>query len=243
MRDALEKAVVFLASIPESLSAALINSLEPEAIERLANAASSVQDISTDDQQRLAAEFVDRQLMCRRRSASNSASTPLATLPEAQRNLADLQRAPADWLAHELSQELPQTAAVVICHLNPTQAADVLGHMSTEAQLNVVQRIACAEDLHPEILAELLEAFARRRRGEQLKDINHAGGLPFVAQVVNRLDRATERALLQNLAHQDRSLVDQLLRLMFVLRDRSRVARPTHPAGVETSPTSTRKAA
>lgn len=223
MRDALEKAIVFLASIPESLSAALIDALDPEAIERLSSAATEVRAITTDDQKRIAAEFVDRQLTYRRRSASVCNTLPFSTLPEAQRTLADLQEAPAAWLAQELSQELPQTAAVVMCRLNPSQAAAVLSHMSTEIQLLVVQRMASAAKLDPEIVAELLEALARRRRGELLKDINHVGGLPFVAQVVNRLDHATERALLQNLAHEDRQLVDRLLRLMFMLRDRSRV--------------------
>ena len=227
MRDALEKAVVFLASIPESLSAALINELEPEAIERLATAATEVRQISADDQKRLAAEFVDRQLRYQRGSAPISAFTPFANFPETQRNLADLQQAPAAWLANELSQELPQTAAVVMRHLNPGQAAEVLRHMSTESQLHVVQRLASAGDLPPEIVAELLEVLARRRRGEQLKDISHVGGLPFVAQLINRLDRATERALLQNLAHEDRALVDHLLRLMFVLRDCHRVCQPS----------------
>jgi flagellar motor switch protein FliG len=227
MSESLQKAVILLASIPESLSAVLIHALEPDAIERLADAAAAVSQFTAEDQQRLAAEFVDRQLQRQRRPVCVSACSPFAALPEAQRNLADLQQAPADWLAQELAHELPQTAAVVMCQLPPTQAAIVLSRMSTEVQLQVVQRIATAGRVPAEIVAELLEALARRRRGELLRDINQSGGLPFVAQLVNRLDRATERALLQNLAQENRGLVDHLLRLMFVLRDRSRVCQPS----------------
>ncbi len=229
MRDALRKAVVFLASIPESLSAELINSLDPEAIERLADAAVDMQHVTSDDQKQIASDFVDRQLKKHHRPKMMTSGEPLPLCgdPAAQRKLADLQQAPPNWLADELAQELPRTAAVVIRHLNPLQAAAVLSRMSTEMQMNVVRCIASTDSADPPVVIDILDVVSGRRRNEQLKDINQVGGLPFVAQVANRLDRATEKALLENLAQEDRPLVDQLLRLMFVLRDRNRVSQPT----------------
>jgi flagellar motor switch protein FliG len=227
MRDALQKAVVFLASIPESLSAELINSLAPDAIERLADAAVQMDCVTPDDQRYIASEFVDKQLTKQRRVTSTCRdSLPLGGDPAAQRKLADLQHAPAEWLADELAHELPQTAAVVIRHLNPLQAAAVLSQMPTEMQISIIRRIASSDHTQPQVLIDILDVVSGRRRNEQLKDINHVGGLPFVAQLVNRMNRATEKALLENLAQEDRPMVDQLLRLMFVLRDRNRVCQP-----------------
>jgi flagellar motor switch protein FliG len=141
----------------------------------------------------------------------------------AQRELEQLQDAPKHWLAEELSTELPQTAAVVLCHLHPQLAAKTLACLSTEKQIQVVKRIADYESISPEIVGDIVAALSSRLRLGRLAEINNTGGLALVAQIVQRLDHATERALLENLAQDNRPLVDQLLKLTFLLRDRQRV--------------------
>jgi flagellar motor switch protein FliG len=222
MDDNLRKAALLLASIPEADSAALMSRLSADQIETMAKAISQLRAIPTDQQQQLVAELIDRQY--RRRQPGDLPTEPSRNsvygtqTPAEQRELEQLQQAPSQWLAQQLTTELPQTAAVALCHLRPALAAATLACLPTETQIQVVKRIADSQTISPDVVNVIIERLACRLRIGKLAEINRAGGLALVAQIIQRLDRATERALLENLAQDNRALVDQLLKLTFLLR-------------------------
>lgn len=224
MNDNLRKAALLLASIPEADSAALMSRLSADQIESLSTATQALRSFSIDQQRQLVAELIDLRY---RRDADQSRHSQGCHhwQHRAQQELEHLQQASTSWLAEQLAAELPQTVAVVLMHLRPTLAAQTLACLPTEKQLEVVKRIASYDAIPSEIVHEVIAALSNRLRLGRLAEINDRGGLALVAQIVQRLDHATERALLENLAQDNRSLVDQLLKLMFLLRDRQRVCR------------------
>ncbi len=253
----LEKAALLLASIPESDSAALVARLSDREIEAIAHATASLNDVQEETQHEIAAELIDLRYQRRTRPQStgdtggspegvasasggderDSAEGVWHWTPEAQRALEQLQDAPSNWLARQLSHELPQTAAVVLCFVNPKLAAQVLAQMSTDVQIRVVHRIANTAPVPRELAEKIITSLADAYRFSRLEEVGNSHGLPFVAQIVARLDRATERALMENLAQDNRPMVDQLLRMLSLLKDRRRIClqatthrKPTEPA-------------
>ena len=91
--------------------------------------------------------------------------------------------------------------------------------LSTEQQLLVVQRIASMGQTSPEIIEEVERGLESRMSSVMSQSFENAGGVGSVAEMLNVSDRATERALLENLAQEDAELVEEIRRLMFVFED------------------------
>jgi flagellar motor switch protein FliG len=108
---------------------------------------------------------------------------------------------------------------LVLCHLPAQLAAQVLSGLPASVQMSVVRRIANMGQTSPEILKSVEEALASRLENVMNQSLERAGGVATVAEILNVADRATERALLENLAQEDPELVEQIRRLMFVFDD------------------------
>jgi flagellar motor switch protein FliG len=232
MDDNLRKAALLIASIPEADSAALMSRLSAEQIEALSTATQAVSSITTEQQHQIVAELIELRYRRDDNQALHDTRRPDGCHHwhhASQIELEHLQHASTEWLAEQLSAELPQTAAVILTHLRPSLAARTLACLSTETQLEVVKRMASYEAIPSDLVHDVITALSSRLRLGRLAEINNRGGLALVAQIVQRLDRATERALLENLAQDNRTLVDQLLKLMFLLRDRQRVCQLFQP--------------
>ena len=115
--------------------------------------------------------------------------------------------------------EHPQTIALILSHVPPSQAADIISGLSGPRQLSVVRRIATMAQTSPEIIHEVERGLENRMASVMSQQFEKAGGVQSVAEIFNVIDRATEKSLLENLAQQDPDLVEEIRRLMFVFED------------------------
>ncbi|MCC6347538.1 MAG: flagellar motor switch protein FliG [Nitrospirales bacterium] len=120
-------------------------------------------------------------------------------------------------IANMLSREHPQTIAIILAYLEPTQAADVLSKLPEHIKIDVSLRIASLDQISPSILGELedvlqsqLQSYTRGRK---------IGGIRTVAEILNQLDRATEDLILKNIEEKDQILADEIRKLMFTFDD------------------------
>ena len=118
-----------------------------------------------------------------------------------------------------LIDEHPQTIALILSHLPPVASAEILAGLPPEQQLMVVQRIAAMGQTSPEIIEEVEKGLEKRMSSVMSQSFENAGGVGAVAEMLNVSDRATERALLENLAQKDPEMVEEIRRLMFVFED------------------------
>ncbi|MCH7729066.1 MAG: hypothetical protein IH991_21680, partial [Planctomycetes bacterium] len=88
-----------------------------------------------------------------------------------------------------------------------------------EEQLAVIRRLATMGQTSPEVINEVEAGLESRMKNVMSQQLENAGGVASVAEILNVTDRATERALLENLAQEDPDLVDEIRRLMFVFED------------------------
>ncbi|MBD3337419.1 MAG: flagellar motor switch protein FliG [Candidatus Eisenbacteria bacterium] len=118
-----------------------------------------------------------------------------------------------------IQSEHPQTMALILARLDTQQGAAVLTHLPQEVQPDVIKRMATMEQISQETFAEM-DSILR----EQIKVLGRAsssrlGGVESVAEVLNKVDRGTEKNILGNLDRDDPELAAKIKNLMFVFED------------------------
>jgi len=130
-----------------------------------------------------------------------------------------LQKVDSQNLLTFIIDEHPQTIAVILSHVPPSQAADIISGLPAERQLSVVRRIATMGQTSPEMIQEVERGLENRMASVMSQRFEKAGRVEDVAEILNVTDRSTERSILENLAQEDPELVEEIRRLMFVFED------------------------
>lgn len=124
---------------------------------------------------------------------------------------------PAEVLQH-LRDEHPQTIALVLSHLTPRLAASLLAGLDPDIQPDVAGRLATLEAADPDVV-QRVEASLRSRLGEVRRRSGRRDGVKELADLLNQVDRTTERAILGRLEAEDPDLAERVRALMFVFED------------------------
>ena len=130
-----------------------------------------------------------------------------------------LQKAESENLLTFIQDEHPQTIALILCHLPHHKAAEILGGLPVQKQLEVVKRCANMEQTNPEVIKEVERGLESRLSSMLMQNMEKAGGVPTVAEILNLADRSTEKQIMEGLEAEDPDLVEQIRRLMFVFED------------------------
>jgi flagellar motor switch protein FliG len=121
-------------------------------------------------------------------------------------------------VAQLLESEHPQTIAIVLAHLEPRAAAKILTLLEASLQVEVARRIAETDQTTPEAVAVVEEGISRRMVNV-VQESTKVGGRKPLAQVLNQVDRTTERQILGSLQQIDAELADEVRKFMFVFED------------------------
>ena len=118
-----------------------------------------------------------------------------------------------------LQHERPQTIALVLSYVEPTQAADVIVMLPDEMKLRVVTNIAKMDSASPEAI-KLVEAEMQKKFSTILTtDFTHVGGVDYIAEVMNNIDRSNEKSIFEGLNREDEELSAEIRKKMFVFED------------------------
>ncbi|MFC5740487.1 flagellar motor switch protein FliG [Dyella tabacisoli] len=123
-------------------------------------------------------------------------------------------------IAEMIGQEHPQIIALVLAHLEPDQAAEVIGYLQPRVRSDAVMRIATLDGVQPHALNELDEIMERQFSGNtnKLKSAN-VGGLKAAADILNAMETSREAELMTAIRGQDAGLGGRIEELMFVFDD------------------------
>jgi flagellar motor switch protein FliG len=124
---------------------------------------------------------------------------------------------PSEVLQH-LREEHPQTIALVMAHLPARLGSSLLGGLDASIQVEVATRLATLERADPTVVTRV-EAALRERLGEVRRRSGRRDGVKELADLLNQSDRATERAILNELEAKDPALAERVRALMFVFED------------------------
>jgi flagellar motor switch protein FliG len=131
-----------------------------------------------------------------------------------------LQNADSRQLLSFISDEHPQTIALVLAHIPPPLASKVLGGLGPDLQADVAHRIATMDRTSPEVIHQV-QASLERRMSTMLvpADLSTVGGVQPLVEIINRADRGTEKLILEGLEQRNPELADEVRSRMFVFED------------------------
>lgn len=118
-----------------------------------------------------------------------------------------------------LQSEHPQTIALVLSFLDPRTAAQVLGALPENLQIEVIKRISLLERASPDVVKEVEKLLEKKFAGVATQTMSAVGGLDTAAEIMNSLDRSTEKTIMERLTYESPELAEEIRRRMFVFED------------------------
>jgi flagellar motor switch protein FliG len=231
-----QKAAILLISMGKEASSKVFKHLPENEIEQLTLAIASIRKVNSKEKEEVLKEFHE---MCIAQDYLTTGGISYAQdlLETAlgkerakqiiQRLTAQLQVKPFDFarridpmqIYHFLQNEHPQTIALVLAHLEPEQASIILSSLPEELQTDVARRIALLEQTSPEVIQEVEQILEQKLSATIQQDYSVVGGIDSVVNILNGVDRGTERNILDHLGKKDRELVEEIKKRMFVFED------------------------
>jgi flagellar motor switch protein FliG len=119
-----------------------------------------------------------------------------------------------------ISDEHPQTIALVLAYMSPDSAAMVMSGLPEDLQRDVSHRLAVMDQTSPEVVEHVEQVLERKLSSVlQPTELSSVGGVQSLVDILNRSDRATERLILEGLERNDAELADEVRQRMFVFED------------------------
>lgn len=232
-----QKAAVLLASLGEEPSAKLFRHLRDDEIERLARELAALGPIAPDVGERVLQEF---QEMSAAAAYVNQGGVEYARkvlertvgAEEAKRILdrvarqfkstvgfVQLERADPQQLSKFILGEHPQTIALIMAHLHPNNAAQLVSLLPDTIRVDVLTRMANLDEISPEVIAQISTLIDQRLMTLGRGSREQRGGVRAVAELFNRLDRGISKAVLETIETDSPDLAVSIRNLMFVFDD------------------------
>ena len=231
-----QKAAILLISLGPEVSAQIFKHLKDDEIEQLTLEIANIRKVNNDDKDGIITEFHDL-LVAKEYISSGGIDYAKEVLEKAlgnqkaldiiQRLTATLQVKPFDFvrktdpsqLLNFIQYEHPQTIALIIAYLSPEQAAQILSALPPERQADVARRIAIMDRTSPEVIREIERLLERKLSSVVSEDFTSAGGVQSIVEILNRVDRTTEKTIMESMEIQDPEMAEEIKRRMFVFED------------------------
>lgn len=130
-----------------------------------------------------------------------------------------VRKADAGQLLNFIQDEHPQTIALILSYLPPSQAAAVVSALAPEKQADVAKRIAVMDRTSPDVIKEVEKVLEKKLASLVNQDYTIVGGVDSIVNILNTVDRSTEKHIMEILEVEEPELADEIRRKMFVFED------------------------
>jgi flagellar motor switch protein FliG len=231
-----QKAAVLLISLGPDISANVYKHLNEEEIEKLTLEISGVKKVDSMTKEEILEEFHNIALaqdyitqggIGYAKTILEKALGHEQAMTIINRLTSSLQVRPFDFarkadpaqILNFIQNEHPQTIALILSYLDAAQAGQILSELPQEIQADIARRIAVMDSTSPEIINEVEQILERKLSATVTQDYTNTGGIETVVEVLNGVDRSTERTILDALEIQDPELAEEIKKRMFVFED------------------------
>lgn len=231
-----QKAAILLITLGPEVSANVFKHLREEEIEQLTLEIANVRKVDPEEKEAILAEFheiaVAQEYLTQ--GGINYAKEILEKALGANKAMdiinrltATLQVRPFDFarkadpsqILNFIQNENEQTIALVLSYLTSEQSAIILSALPQEKQAEVAKRIALMDSTSPEVITQVERVLEQKLSATVTQDYTSAGGIESIVQILNGVDRGTERTILDALEIQDPELAEEIKKRMFVFED------------------------
>ena len=227
------RAAVVVMSLGMEAAAAIFKGLSEDEMEELTAAIAETKPVSEDQRELILADFsvqmrsgvvgtelVNLQALLEKSVGKDKAEFILSKIQAAKdgKFFELLNTLDPKQISTTLQNERPQTLALILCHLNPKRAAEILSAFDPEYQAQVIICIGHMDRIAPEVVSKVDAVVRKKLSGVQGK-LRATGGPKTIAQVMNFVDRGTEKRIFEALKNSDAPLVDEVKKLMLLFED------------------------
>ncbi|GIO21965.1 flagellar motor switch protein FliG [Oceanobacillus sp. J11TS1] len=231
-----QKAAILLISLGPDVSAQVYKYLSEEEIEKLSLEISSVKKVDSALKDEVLDQF--HQIVVAQDYISQGGIGYAKTVLEKafgkqeassiiNRLTSSLQVRPFDFarkadpqqVLNYIQGEHPQTIALILSYLDAEQSGQILSALPKNVQADVARRIAVMDSTSPEIITQIEQVLEKNISASTAEDYTQTGGIQTVVEVLNGVDRSTERTILEALESQDPELAEEIKKRMFVFED------------------------
>lgn len=130
-----------------------------------------------------------------------------------------VRKADAAQLLNFIQDEHPQTIALILSYLAPGQAAVIVSALPPDRQADVTKRIAVMDRTSPDVIKEVEKVLESKLSSLVNQDYTIIGGVDAVVEILNTVDRGTEKHIMETLEIEEPELADEIRKKMFVFED------------------------
>jgi flagellar motor switch protein FliG len=234
----LQKAAIFLIAIGPKDSAQIIKHVPEEEADRLAKAIARLDQVNQENVELSLTEYnqflTSKKLLVRggvdyaqkvlvEAYGEDVALKLISRLNKSLENdlgvFDNFRKVDPQQLAKFIQDEHPQTIALILSHLDPTQAARLISALPAEIRREIAVRMADLDEISPEIVRNIAKVIDQKLRNLGELSRQQFGGVRAVANIFNRLDPTTCSQLMESLESDNPPLFENVRRFMFVFRD------------------------
>jgi flagellar motor switch protein FliG len=122
-------------------------------------------------------------------------------------------------LINFIQDEHPQTIALILSYMPPQQAAQIISGLAPDRQADVARRIAVMDRTSPDVIKEVENVLEQKLASLVSQDYTIIGGVDSVVEILNSVDRGTEKHIMESLEIEEPELADEIRKKMFVFED------------------------
>jgi len=232
-----QKAAILFITLGPEASAGIIKRFPESDIQRITYEIANITGVRSEQRQEILSEFIEMNKakdyiveggleyaknLLSKALGQQRAKEILDKVTEATqqyRPFAIARKADAHQLMNVISSEHPQTIALILCYLQSDKAGQILSALPEDVQSEVAYRIATMNNTSPMVIKEIEKVLDSKLSSVVKSDMTVLGGVNALVDILNQVDRTTEKNITESLEREDPELAEKIKESMFVFED------------------------
>ena len=232
--DGVEKAAILLIALGPEKSAQIFKHLKEDEIEQLTLEIANTSSVSPQTKEQVLNDFYEVCLaqqyiaeggigyakeLLEKSLGEEKAKAVIGKLTASLQVRPFIRRTDSSQLLNFIQDEHPQTIALILSYLPPSQASAVISSLPPEKQADVARRIAQMDRTSPDVIKQVEKVLEKKLASLVNQDYTIVGGVDAIVEILNSVDRGTERHIMETLEVEEPELADEIRKKMFVFED------------------------
>lgn len=231
-----QKAAILMVSLGQEVAAEVFKHLKGEEIEELTLEIAKLNKVQSDSKDKVYEEFSEMMIaqqymsqgginyakeLLQKSLGENKAFEIISKLTSSLqvRPFDFIQRTESEQILNFISGEHPQIIALIVSYLPPDKSGEIISSLPPEKQVDIARRIAQMERTSPEMIREVERILERKISTVMGQDYTMTGGIDALVEILNNVDRATEKTIIEGLEDAEAELAEDVKKKMFVFED------------------------
>lgn len=236
-----QKAAVFLIAMGVDVASVILKSMRDDEVEKISVEIARLRNVTSDVVEDVLMEYRDMSMAhdyiaqggvtyardVLENALGNRRAEEVMMKVEAAMEVSAfhlLQTVETSQLTNFIQNEHPQTAALILSHINSRKAADIISNFEPELQSEIMYRLATMGKTSPELLRDIEEVIRQQIGSVFGGELSTSGGVDKVAEILNSTSHSAERSIIDDIRERNNELASTIKSLMFVFEDLVHIA-------------------